>query len=313
MADMVKIATRDSYGNALAELGKEHADLVVFDADLAGATKTSTFQKAFPDRHFDCGIAEANMIDVAAGASTMGLVPFASSFAMFAAGRAFEQVRNSIGYPHLNVKIGATHGGISVGEDGASHQCCEDFALMRSIPGMVVMSPADDVEAKAMVKAAYEYVGPVYMRFGRAAQPVFHDAQTFKFQIGKGEVLREGADVAIIANGLMVYEAVKAAETLAAEGIDAMVINMATIKPLDEELVLAAAKKCGKVITCEEHTIIGGLGEAVCSVLSEKLPTPVRRIGVNDEFGHSGPAAALLKQFGLCAENIVAKAKELCK
>ena len=312
MADMVKIATRDSYGNALAELGKEHADLVVFDADLAGATKTSTFQKAFPDRHFDCGIAEANMIDVAAGASTMGLVPFASSFAMFAAGRAFEQVRNSIGYPHLNVKIGATHGGISVGEDGASHQCCEDFALMRSIPGMVVMSPADDVEAKAMVKAAYEYVGPVYMRFGRAAQPVFHDAQTFKFQIGKGEVLREGADVAIIANGLMVYEAVKAAETLAAEGIDAMVINMATIKPLDEELVLAAAKKCGKVITCEEHTIIGGLGEAVCSVLSEKLPTPVRRIGVNDEFGHSGPAGELLKAFGLCAEHVVEVAKEFC-
>ena len=312
MADVKKIATRDSYGNALAELGKEHADLVVFDADLAGATKTSTFQKAFPDRHFDCGIAEANMIDVAAGASTMGLVPFASSFAMFAAGRAFEQVRNSIGYPHLNVKIGATHGGISVGEDGASHQCCEDFALMRSIPGMVVMSPADDVEAKAMVKAAYEYVGPVYMRFGRAAQPVFHDAQTFKFQIGKGEVLRDGADVAIIANGLMVYEAVKAAETLAAEGIDAMVINMATIKPLDEELVLAAAKKCGKVITCEEHTIIGGLGEAVCSVLSEKLPTPVRRIGVNDEFGHSGPAGELLKAFGLCAEHVVEVAKDFC-
>ena len=312
MADMVKIATRDSYGNALAELGKEHADLVVFDADLAGATKTSTFQKAFPDRHFDCGIAEANMIDVAAGASTMGLVPFASSFAMFAAGRAFEQVRNSIGYPHLNVKIGATHGGISVGEDGASHQCCEDFALMRSIPGMVVMSPADDVEAKAMVKAAYEYVGPVYMRFGRAAQPVFHDAETFKFQIGKGEILREGADVAIIANGLMVYEAVKAAETLAADGIDAMVINMATIKPLDEELVLAAAKKCGKVITCEEHTIIGGLGEAVCSVLSEKLPTAVRRIGVNDEFGHSGPAGELLKAFGLCAEHIVEVAKDFC-
>ena len=312
MADMVKIATRDSYGNALAELGKEHDDLVVFDADLAGATKTSTFMKAFPDRHFDCGIAEANMIDVAAGASTMGLVPFASSFAMFAAGRAFEQVRNSIGYPHLNVKIGATHGGISVGEDGASHQCCEDFALMRSIPGMVVMSPSDDVEAKAMVKAAYEYVGPVYMRFGRAAQPVFHDAESFHFQIGKGEVLRDGTDVAIIANGLMVYEAVKAAETLASEGIDAMVINMATIKPLDEELVLAAAKKCGKVITCEEHTIIGGLGEAVCSVLSEKLPTPVRRIGVNDEFGHSGPAGELLKAFGLCAEHVVEVAKEFC-
>ena len=312
MADMVKIATRDSYGSALAELGKEHDNLVVFDADLAGATKTSTFMKAFPDRHFDCGIAEANMIGVAAGASTMGLVPFASSFAMFAAGRAFEQVRNSVGYPHLNVKIGATHGGISVGEDGASHQCCEDFALMRSIPGMVVMSPSDDVEAKAMVKAAYEYVGPVYMRFGRAAQPVFHDAEGYSFRIGKGEVLREGADVAIIANGLMVYEAVKAAETLAAEGIDAMVINMATIKPLDEELVLSAAKKCGKIITCEEHTIIGGLGEAVCSVLSEKLPTPVRRIGVNDEFGHSGPAGELLKAFGLCAEHVVEVAREFC-
>ena len=312
MADMVKIATRDSYGSALVELGKEHDNLVVFDADLAGATKTSTFMKAFPDRHFDCGIAEANMIGVAAGASTMGLVPFASSFAMFAAGRAFEQVRNSVGYPHLNVKIGATHGGISVGEDGASHQCCEDFALMRSIPGMVVMSPSDDVEAKAMVKAAYEYVGPVYMRFGRAAQPVFHDAEGYSFRIGKGEVLREGADVAIIANGLMVYEAVKAAETLAAEGIDAMVINMATIKPLDEELVLSAAKKCGKIITCEEHTIIGGLGEAVCSVLSEKLPTPVRRIGVNDEFGHSGPAGELLKAFGLCAEHVVEVAREFC-
>ena len=312
MADMVKIATRDSYGSALAELGKEHDNLVVFDADLAGATKTSTFMKAFPDRHFDCGIAEANMIGVAAGASTMGLVPFASSFAMFAAGRAFEQVRNSVGYPHLNVKIGATHGGISVGEDGASHQCCEDFALMRSIPGMVVMSPSDDVEAKAMGKAAYEYVGPVYMRFGRAAQPVFHDAEGYSFRIGKGEVLREGADVAIIANGLMVYEAVKAAETLAAEGIDAMVINMATIKPLDEELVLSAAKKCGKIITCEEHTIIGGLGEAVCSVLSEKLPTPVRRIGGNDEFGHSGPAGELLKAFGLCAEHVVEVAREFC-
>ena len=312
MAEMKKVATRDSYGAALAALGADHPDLVVLDADLAGATKTGVFKKAFPDRHFDFGIAEGNMVSAAAGMAAAGLVPFASSFAMFAAGRAFEQVRNSIGYPHLNVKIGATHGGISVGEDGASHQCCEDFALMRSIPGMVVMSPADDVEAKAMVKAAYEYVGPVYMRFGRAAQPVFHDAQTFKFQIGKGEVLRDGADVAIIANGLMVYEAVKAAETLAAEGIDAMVINMATIKPLDEDLVLAAAKKCGKVITCEEHTIIGGLGEAVCSLLSEKLPTPVKRVGVNDEFGHSGPAGELLKAFGLCAEHVVEVAKDFC-
>ncbi len=311
MADIKKIATRESYGNALKALGEEFENVVVLDADLAGATKTGTFQKAFPDRHFDCGIAEANMICMATGMSTAGLVPFASSFAMFAAGRAFEQVRNSIGYPHLNVKIGATHGGISVGEDGASHQCCEDFALMRSIPGMVVMSPADDVEAKAMVRAAYLYEGPVYMRFGRAAVPVIHE-EGMKFEIGKGEVLREGADVAIIANGLMVAEALTAAEELAASGIDAMVINMATIKPLDEELVLSAAKKCGKVITCEEHSIIGGLGEAVCGVLSEKLPTPVKRIGVNDEFGHSGPAGALLKQFGLCADNIVKVAKDFC-
>ena len=312
MADVKKIATRDSYGNALAELGAEHKDLVVLDADLAGATKTGIFKKAFPDRHFDCGIAEADMVCVAAGMSTTGLVPFASSFAMFAAGRAYEQVRNSIGYPHLNVKIGATHGGISVGEDGASHQCCEDFALMRTIPGMVVMSPADDVEAKAMVKAAYEYVGPVYMRFGRSAVPVFHE-EGYRFKIGKGEVVRDGSDVAIIANGLMAYEAIVAAQVLAAQGIDAMVINMATIKPLDEELVLSAAKKCGKVITCEEHSVIGGLGEAVCGLLSEKLPTKVVRIGVNDEFGHSGPAAALLKQFGLSAEHIVEVATKLCK
>ena len=312
MADVKKIATRDSYGKALAELGAQYDNIVVLDADVAGATKTATFQKAFPNRHFDCGIAEANMICVAAGMSTVGLVPFASSFAMFAAGRAFEQIRNSIGYPHLNVKVCATHGGISVGEDGASHQCCEDFALMRSIPGMVVMSPADDVEARAMVKAAYAYEGPVYIRFGRAAVPVVHE-EGAPFQIGKGEILREGKDIAIIANGLLVAEALTAAEELAAAGIDAMVINMGTIKPLDEELVLAAAKKCGKIITAEEHSIIGGLGEAVCSLLSEKLPTPVKRIGVNDEFGHSGPAGALLKQFGLSAENIVATAKEFCK
>jgi len=310
MADVKKIATRDSYGKALAALGAEHENLVVLDADLAGATKTATFQKEFPERHFDCGIAEANMICMAAGISTTGLVPFASSFAMFAAGRAFEQVRNSIGYPHLNVKIGATHGGISVGEDGASHQCCEDFALMRSIPGMVVMSPADDVEARAMVKAAYEYVGPVYMRFGRAPVPVFHD-EDFNFQIGKGEVVRDGSDIAIIANGLMTYEALAAAEELEKEGVHAMVINMGTIKPLDEELVLEAARKCGKVITAEEHSIIGGLGEAVCAVLSEKLPVPVKRIGVNDEFGHSGPFAPLLKQFGLSAENLVKVAKSM--
>ena len=312
MADVKKIATRDSYGKALAELGAEFDNVVVLDADLAGATKTGTFKKAFPDRHFDCGIAEANMICVAAGMSTTGLVPFASSFAMFAAGRAYEQVRNSIGYPHLNVKIGATHGGISVGEDGASHQCCEDFGLMRTIPGMVVMSPADDVEARAMVRAAYEHVGPVYMRFGRAAVPVIHEEGT-PFVIGKGETLRDGSDVAIIANGLLVAEALTAAEELSAAGIEAMVINMATIKPLDEELVLAAAKKCGKIITAEEHSVIGGLGEAVCSLLSEKLPTPVKRIGVNDEYGHSGPAGALLKAFGLSAENIVVTAKEMCK
>ena len=310
MADVKKIATRDSYGKALAELGAEYENLVVLDADLAGATKTATFQKAFPQRHFDCGIAEANMVCMAAGMSTTGLVPFASSFAMFAAGRAFEQVRNSIGYPNLNVKIGATHGGISVGEDGASHQCCEDFALMRSIPGMVVMSPADDVEAKAMVRAAYEHVGPVYMRFGRAAVPVIH-GDDFKFQIGKGEILRDGSDVAIIANGLMTYEALVAAEELAHDGINAMVINMGTIKPLDEELVLEAARKCGKIVTAEEHSIIGGLGEAVAALLAEKQPTIVKRVGVNDEYGHSGPAGALLKQFGLSAENLVKVVKEM--
>ena len=312
MADVKKIATRDSYGKALAALGEAHPDLVVLDADLAGATKTATFQKAFPDRHFDCGIAEANMVCVAAGLSTTGLVPFASSFAMFAAGRAFEQVRNSVGYPHLNVNIGATHGGLSVGEDGASHQCCEDFALMRSIPGMVVMSPADDVEARAMVKAAYEYVGPVYMRFGRAAVPVIHE-EDYQFEIGKGEVLKDGKDVAIIANGLMVAEALEAAETLKAEGIEAMVINMATIKPLDNELVLSAAKKCGKVITCEEHSVIGGLGEAVCSLLSENLPTPVKRIGVEDTFGRSGTAKEVLDAYGLNAAHIVSAAEAFCK
>ena len=312
MAEMKKIATRDSYGNALVELGAEHPNLVVLDADLAGATKTGTFKKVYPERHFNFGIAEGNMVAAAAGMASAGLVPFASSFAMFAAGRAFEQVRNSIGYPNLNVKIGATHGGISVGEDGASHQCCEDFALMRVIPGMTVICPADDVEARAAVKAAYEHNGPVYLRFGRLAVPVFH-GDDYKFQIGKGEVVVDGTDVAIIANGLMVYEAMEAAEALKAEGISACVVNMATIKPLDEELVLEVAGKCGKVITCEEHSVIGGLGEAVCGVLAEKLPTPVRRIGVNDEYGHSGPAVALLKQFGLCAEHIVEVAKDFCK
>ena len=309
MSEVKKIATRGSYGKALVELGQAHDNVVVLDADLAAATKTSTFKKAFPDRHFDCGIAESNMVAAAAGMAAMGLVPFASSFAMFAAGRAFEQVRNSIGYPQLNVKIGATHGGISVGEDGASHQCCEDFALMRSIPGMVVLCPADDVEARAAVKAAYEHDGPVYLRFGRLAIPVFHDEENFTFEIGKGEQLTEGNDVAIIATGLMVNEALMAAEQLKAEGIAARVINICTIKPLDEEIVLKAAKECGKVVTCEEHSIIGGLGEAVAAVLSEKCPTKMRRVGVNDEFGHSGPAWPLLKEMGLCAENIV----KVCK
>ena len=311
MADVKKLATREGYGKALVELGAEHDNLVVLDADLAGATKTGVFQKAFPNRHFNCGIAEADMMCMAAGMATTGLVPFASSFAMFAAGRAFEQIRNSIGYPMLNVKIGATHGGISVGEDGASHQCCEDFALMRSIPGMTIICPADSVEAEAATKAAFELNGPVYLRFGRLAIPVFHE-EGFKFEIGKGEVLREGTDVAIIANGLLTYEAIQAGEILAQKGIHAMIINMATVKPLDEALVLEAARKCGRVITCEEHSVIGGLGEAVCSLLSEKLPTPVKRIGVNDEFGYSGPAAQLLKLFGLSAEHIVEVAEEMC-
>lgn len=312
MADVKKIATRESYGNALAELGAEHKDVIVFDADLAGATKTSTFKKAFPDRHFDCGIAEGNMVAAAAGAASMGLVPFASTFAMFAAGRAFEQVRNSIGYPHLNVKIGATHGGISVGEDGASHQCCEDIALMRSIPGMTILSPSDDVEARAAVRAAYEFEGPVYLRFGRFAVPVLHE-EGFDFQIGKGEVIKDGNDVAIIATGLLTYEALEAGKALEELGIHARIINICTIKPLDEELVLKAAKECGRVITCEEHSVIGGLGEAVCSLLSEKLPTPVYRIGINDEFGHSGPAGVLLKEFGLSAEHITEVAKDFCR
>ena len=313
MADMKKIATRDAYGKALAELGAEHEDLIVFDADLSNATKTNTFKKAFPERHFNCGIAEGNMMAVAAGAASMGLVPVASTFAMFAAGRAFEQVRNSIGYPHLNVKIGATHGGISVGEDGASHQCCEDFALMRSIPGMVVLCPADAVEARAAVRAAYEHEGPVYLRFGRLAVPVFHEEESFTFEIGKGETLTEGDDVALIATGLMVYEALQAAEALKAEGIKARVINLCTVKPLDTELVLKAARDCGKIVTCEEHSVIGGLGEAVCAAVAESgIACKIKRVGVNDEFGHSGPAAPLLKQFGLSAENIAKVARELC-
>lgn len=313
MAEVKCVATRESYGNALKELAAEGADnLVVLDADLSAATKTGIFKKAFPERHINCGIAESNMMCVAAGLSTMGLVPFASSFAMFASGRAFEQIRNSIGYPHLNVKIGATHAGISVGEDGASHQCCEDFALMRSIPGMTVICPADDVEAKQAVKAAYELDGPVYLRFGRLAVPVFH-IDDYKFEIGKGEVITEGTDVTIIANGLMVAEAIEAEKMLKADGISAEIINIATIKPLDKELVVNSAKKTGRVITVEEHSIIGGLGEAVCAALSEECPTPVKRIGVNDEFGHSGPAKDLLKQFGLSAENIYKVAKDFVK
>ncbi|MBR6393113.1 MAG: transketolase family protein [Eubacterium sp.] len=313
MADVKYIPTRESYGHALNELAAEGADkLVVMDADLAGATKTGIFKAEHPDRHFNCGIAEADLIGTAAGFATMGLVPFASSFAMFAAGRAFEQVRNSVGYPHLNVKIGATHAGISAGEDGASHQCNEDFALMRSIPGMVVICPADDIEAKKVVKAAYKYEGPVYMRFGRSAVRVFHD-EDYNFEIGKGELIREGKDVTIIATGLMVAEAIDAAEELAKKGIDAEVINMATIKPLDKELVIASAKKTGKVITAEEHNIIGGLGEAVCSCLAENYPVPVKRIGVNDVFGKSGPAAELLKEYGLCAENVVKVTEEFVK
>ena len=308
MAD--KIATRQAYGEALIELVEKNDKVVVLDADLANATQTCKVAKAHPEKFYNCGIAEANMVDIAAGMSTMGYVPFVSSFAMFAAGRAFEQVRNSIGYPHLNVKIGATHGGISVGEDGASHQCCEDFALMRSLPGMTVICPADDVEARAAVRAAYAMQGPVYLRFGRLAVPVFHDAENYHFEIGKGEQITEGSDIAIIATGLMVNEARKAAETLAAEGIHARVINIHTIKPLDEDLVVAAAKETGKVVTVEEHSIIGGLGGAVCECLAEKAPVPVKRIGIHDVFGESGPALELLHKYGLDAEGIYKQIKE---
>ena len=307
MSEVKKIATRESYGNALVELGAEHEEVVVLDADLAGATKTGVFKKAFPERHIDCGIAEGNMMGIAAGLAATGKVPFASTFAMFAAGRAFEQVRNSIGYPHLNVKIGATHAGISVGEDGASHQCNEDLALMRTIPGMVIICPSDDVEARAAVRAAYEYVGPVYLRFGRLAVPVINDNPEYKFEIGKGVVLREGSDVTIIATGLCVNSALEAAGKLAAEGVSTEVINIHTIKPLDKELVIASAKKTGKVVTVEEHSIIGGLGGAVCEALSEAAPTPVLRIGVKDTFGESGPAAALLKKYQLDGEGVYAQ------
>ena len=313
MSEVKKIATRESYGNALVELGAEHDNLIVLDADLAAATKTGVFKKAYPDRHIDCGIAECNMMGIAAGLSTTGIVPFASTFAMFAAGRAFEQVRNSIGYPHLNVKIGATHAGISVGEDGATHQCNEDIALMRTIPGMVILNPADDVEAKACVKAAYEYNGPVYLRFGRLAVPVINDRPDYKFELGKGVVLREGKDVTIVATGLCVSSALEAAEKLAADGIDAKIINIHTIKPLDEELIVAAAKETGKVVTIEEHSVIGGLGSAVCDVVAEKAPAKVMKIGVNDTFGESGPAVELIKKYGLDADNIYAKVKEFVK
>ena len=313
MSEVKKIATRESYGNALVELGKEHENLLVLDADLAAATKTGVFKKEFPDRHIDCGIAEANMTGIAAGLSTCGFVPFVSTFAMFAAGRSFEQVRNSIGYPHLNVKIGATHAGISVGEDGASHQCNEDIALMRAIPGMVVINPSDDVEAKAAVKAAYEYEGPVYLRFGRLAVPVINDNADYKFEIGKGVQLRDGKDCTIIATGLCVSESLAAAEKLAADGIDAQVINIHTIKPLDEELVIAAAKKTGRIFTVEEHSIIGGLGAAVSECLSEKCPTKVTRIGMNDVFGESGPAKELLHKYKLDADGIYERITEEMK
>ena len=309
MSEVKKIATRESYGNALAKLGKEHEDIVVLDADLAAATKTGVFKKACPERFIDCGIAESNMIGVAAGLATTGKVPFASSFAMFAAGRAFEQVRNSVGYPKLNVKIGATHAGISVGEDGATHQCNEDIALMRTIPGMVVINPSDDVEARAAVKAAYEHVGPVYMRFGRLAVPVINDNEDYKFELGKGVVLREGKDLTIIASGLPVANCLEAAEKLAADGIEAQVINIHTIKPLDTELIVNAAKATGKVVTVEEHSIIGGLGSAVCDILCEEAPTKVLKIGINDTFGESGPAVELVKKYGLDADSIYERVK----
>ena len=310
MSEVKKIATRESYGNALIEIGKENPNLVVLDADLAAATKTGMFKKVFPERHIDCGIAESNMAGVAAGLSLTGKIPFMSSFAMFAAGRAFEQVRNSIGYPHLNVKIGATHAGITVGEDGATHQCNEDIALMRTIPGLVVMCPADDVEAKAAVRAAVEYDGPVYIRFGRAAVPVINDTPDYKFEIGKGTVVREGTDVTIVATGICVDSALGAAEKLAAEGISAEVINICTIKPLDEDIIIKSAKKTGKVVTAEEHSVIGGLGSAVCDALCKSYPTPVYKIGMQDCFGESGSAAALVQKYKLDAQGVYEQVKE---
>lgn len=309
-AEVKKIATRESYGNALVEVGAENPNVVVLDADLAAATKTGVFKKAYPERHIDCGIAECNMVGIAAGLASTGMIPFVSSFAMFAAGRAFEQVRNSVGYPRLNVKIGATHAGITVGEDGASHQCNEDIALMRTIPGMVVMCPADDVEAKAAVRAAVEHEGPVYMRFGRAACPVINDRPDYKFEIGKGQILREGTDVTIVATGICVGNALEAAEKLAQDGISAEVINICTIKPLDEELVVASAKKTGKVVTTEEHSVIGGLGSAVCDALCKSYPVPVCKIGMQDVFGESGSAAALVEKYGLDGNGIYKTVKE---
>ena len=309
MSEIKKIATRESYGNALVELGRKYDNIMVLDADLAGATKTGVFRKEFPDRHINCGIAECNMMGVAAGLATVGKVPFASSFAMFAAGRAFEQVRNSIGYPGLNVKIGATHAGISVGEDGASHQCNEDIALMRVIPGMVILNPSDDIEAKAVVEAAYNHVGPVYMRFGRLAVPVINQCSDYKFELGKGVVLREGKDLTIVATGLGVANSLEAADRLSKEGVEAKVVNIHTIKPLDEELIISSAKETGKVVIVEEHSIIGGLGSAVCDVLSENHPTKALKIGINDVFGESGPALELIKKYGLDADSIYEKVK----
>ncbi len=309
MADVKKKATRDSYGEALVELAKDYPNLYVLDADLAAATKTGVFKKAYPERHFDCGIAEGNMMSIAAGMAAAGDLVFASSFAMFAAGRAYEQVRNSIGYPHLNVKIGATHAGISVGEDGATHQCCEDIALMRTIPGMTIIVPADDVEAKQAVRAAAEHNGPVYLRFGRLAVPEFFD-ETYKFEIGKGTVLRDGTDVTVIANGLMVAPAVEAAEKLSEEGISVRVVNMPTVKPLDGELVKKCAEETGAIVTAEEHSVIGGLGGAVCEYLAENCPTPVVKLGVNDVFGTSGPALELLEKFGLSADGVIEKVRK---
>ncbi len=313
MADVKKIATRESYGNALVEVGQENPGVIVLDADLANATKTNTFQKAFPDRHIDCGIAECNMTGIAAGLATCGKIPFISSFAMFAAGRNYEQIRNSIGYPHLNVKIGATHAGITVGEDGASHQCLEDIALMRVIPGMTVIVPADDTEAKAAVHAAVDYEGPVYLRFGRAGVPIINDPETYKFEMGKGVLLREGTDVTIVATGIMVAAALDAAEILAADGISAEVINIHTIKPLDEDIIIKSASKTGKVVTAEEHSVIGGLGSAVSDCLSAKHPTTVYKIGINDQFGESGTAAALVEKYGLDGAGVAKSVKGFLK